>query len=80
MVVACEAVEDALFVVVGSDGLWEYMELQEACDLVYPLRMERRPAMEAAALLVKTAAARWKREEGDYRDDMTATVLYLPCF
>ena len=34
----------------------------------------------AAALLVKTAAARWKREEGDYRDDMTATVLYLPCF
>ena len=80
VVVACEAVEDALFVVVGSDGLWEYMELQEACDLVYPLRMERRPAMEAAALLVKTAAARWKREEGNYRDDMTATVLYLPCF
>ena len=37
-------------------------------------------AMEAAALLVKTAAARWKREEGNYRDDMTATVLYLPCF
>ena len=33
--------------------------------------------MEAAALLVKTAAARWKREEGDYRDDITAICVRI---
>ena len=53
---------------------------EEAKDFTAPRPADLLRPMEAAALLVKTAAARWKREEGDYRDDMTATVLYLPCF
>ena len=37
-------------------------------------------ATEACTALVKEAAACWKRFEGTYRDDITAIVVFLPCF
>ena len=35
------------------------------------------PAFEAARFLIAMAAYAWKTEEGDYRDDITAVVVYL---
>ena len=35
-------------------------------------------AAEGCAKLVHEAAARWKQEEGNYRDDITAIVARLP--
>ena len=34
--------------------------------------------MDAAELLIAESARRWKWAEGDYRDDITAIVVFLP--
>ena len=71
----CAAHEDALFLIVGTDGLWELMPSQVAAELVLPLYRRGAPATAAAELLISEAAARWKEDEGDYRDDITAVCL-----
>jgi len=63
-----------LFVIVASDGVWEFIESQEACQLV----AKHKNATDACSSLVHEAAARWKKFEGSYRDDITAIVAYLP--
>ena len=35
------------------------------------------PATAAARFLIAKAAVQWKIEEGTYRDDITAVVVYL---
>ena len=35
------------------------------------------PAIVAARFLIAKAALAWRCEEGDYRDDITAIVLYI---
>lgn len=61
-------------IVVASDGLWEFVEDQEAINIVsgHP------SASRAAAALLAEAKARWKKKGGGYRDDITIGVLYLP--
>ena len=63
-----------LFVIVASDGVWEFIESVEACQLVH----KHKNATEACSALVLEAAQRWKRFEGSYRDDITAIVAFLP--
>lgn len=63
-----------LFVIVASDGVWEFIESIEACALVN----KHKNATEACSALVLEAAQRWKRFEGSYRDDITAIVAFLP--
>ena len=63
-----------LFVIVASDGVWEFIESVEACQLVN----RHKNATEACSALVLEAAQRWKRFEGSYRDDITAIVAFLP--
>jgi protein phosphatase 2C family protein 2/3 len=62
------------FVIVASDGVWEFIESDEACQIV----LKHRNATDACAALVHEAAARWKRFEGSYRDDITCIVTFLP--
>ena len=35
------------------------------------------PALDACRFLIAKAAVAWKKYEGDYRDDITAIVVYL---
>jgi len=63
-----------LFVIVASDGVWEFIPSQEAAELV----ATKDHASNACDLLVKESADRWRREEGNYRDDITAVITYLP--
>ena len=72
------------FLVACSDGVWGVMSSQECVDIV-AASQERQPdkqlnAFLAAQEVVAEAARRWKDEEGDYRDDITAIVLNLPLF
>ena len=62
------------FVIVASDGIWEFITSQQACDIV----KDHDNASEAARVLVDTAADRWREEEGSYRDDITCIVAFLP--
>ena len=71
------------FLIACSDGVWGVMSSQEAVDIVAST-IERQPdkklnAFLAAQEVLTDAARRWKDEEGDYRDDITAVVVALPC-
>ena len=64
------------FMILASDGVWEFIESQEAVEIVH-LNIDK-GAEEACKVLIDTATERWKEEEGDYRDDITAIVVKLP--
>ena len=52
---------------------------QEAVDIVGAIYRAGKPAKAACTTLIAHSALRWRREEGNYRDDITAIVVYLPC-
>lgn len=62
------------FLIVASDGVWEFITSQEACELVSKFES----ATDAVTALVQEASDRWHKFEGSYRDDITAIVVYLP--
>jgi protein phosphatase 2C family protein 2/3 len=62
------------FVCVASDGIWEFISSQQACDVI-----SKHPTARGACVeLVNLAEQRWKEEEGSYRDDITCIIAYLP--
>lgn len=60
------------FIILASDGVWEFMDNQEAVDLVGKARTPE----AACRLLVAESVARWQAEE-EVIDDITAVVLFL---
>ncbi|KAL3930229.1 MAG: hypothetical protein SGPRY_001625 [Prymnesium sp.] len=62
-------------ILLASDGVWEFMSSQEAISLVQRFSNDASAACKA---LIMEAAWRWKKEEGNYRDDITAIVCFLP--
>eukprot|EP00322_Chrysochromulina_rotalis_P011983 CAMPEP_0115874366 /NCGR_PEP_ID=MMETSP0287-20121206/24502_1 /TAXON_ID=412157 /ORGANISM="Chrysochromulina rotalis, Strain UIO044" /LENGTH=232 /DNA_ID=CAMNT_0003329511 /DNA_START=1 /DNA_END=695 /DNA_ORIENTATION=+ len=65
------------FLVLASDGLWEFLSSESVVEIVGGFLERGEPAIQAARFLIATAAFAWKAEEGDYRDDITAVVVYL---
>lgn len=45
------------------------------CFVYHPTR-----PIQATQDLIEAAATKWREVEGDYRDDITAVVIRLPCF
>ncbi len=68
---------DDLFLILASDGVWEFIDNQEAVQIVYDFHQKGLPAIDACRYLIAKAAICWRRYEGDYRDDITAIVVYL---
>jgi len=62
--------------VVASDGVWEFIESEEACKLV----ASHGTAADSCAALIDESSRRWRVEEGNYRDDITAIVCRFPFF
>jgi hypothetical protein len=56
------------FIIMASDGVWEFISSQEAVDIVQSFL--HLGATFACQQLIQTAATRWQEEEGDYRDDV----------
>ena len=65
------------FLILASDGVWEFVDNDEAVELVADFYYQGMPAIDACRFLIAKAALRWRQEEGDYRDDITAIVVYL---
>jgi protein phosphatase PTC2/3 len=66
---------DDEFLILASDGVWEFVASHEAVRVVSDnLHLG---ATQACQALIEMAAARWHDEEGDYRDDITALVIRL---
>jgi protein phosphatase 2C family protein 2/3 len=60
------------FMIMASDGVWEFISSQEAVDIVSTSLANGCGIPEACQELIETAAARWQEEEGDYRDDVSS--------
>lgn len=64
------------FLVLASDGVWEFMSSQEVATFVGRFRRSRAAADEAADALVREAVRRWRRNEVVV-DDTTAVVVWI---
>jgi len=72
--VAChELSADDEVLILASDGVWEFISSEEAVAIVE----KTSTAQEATAALINEATVRWRKEEGNYRDDVTAMVVHL---
>ena len=65
------------FIVLASDGVWEFLSSEEVVEIVGGFLQRGEPAIVAARFLIARAALAWRAEEGDYRDDITAIVLMV---
>ena len=65
------------FIVLASDGVWEFLSTEHVVEVVGGFLERGEPAIVAARFLIAKAALAWRCEEGDYRDDITAIVLYI---
>lgn len=65
--------------VMGSDGIWEFITSEEAVALVGAYFDAAKPnaAKAACKALIDLAVKRWREIEGDYRDDITCIVMKL---
>eukprot|EP00359_Climacostomum_virens_P002884 CAMPEP_0204911982 /NCGR_PEP_ID=MMETSP1397-20131031/10206_1 /ASSEMBLY_ACC=CAM_ASM_000891 /TAXON_ID=49980 /ORGANISM="Climacostomum Climacostomum virens, Strain Stock W-24" /LENGTH=400 /DNA_ID=CAMNT_0052082733 /DNA_START=144 /DNA_END=1343 /DNA_ORIENTATION=- len=63
------------FIIIGSDGLWEFMSNQEAVDIVGADYLSA-SAESSCDKLVREAVRRWNRQE-DVVDDITVVIVYL---
>ena len=64
------------FIIVASDGIWEYLHGDDCIRIVRPFYEENKDCEEAALALVKEAFRKWKRKEIAI-DDITVIVLFF---
>lgn len=81
--------QNDLFIIIGTDGLWEYIDPQEAVEYVYDeMKISTRSdasgevaqsgASRAATKLMRLAIDRWREEQDDFRDDISAVIIGFP--
>mmetsp|Transcript_1858 Transcript_1858/g.3688 ORF Transcript_1858/g.3688 Transcript_1858/m.3688 type:complete len:108 (-) Transcript_1858:96-419(-) len=63
------------FMIVATDGVWEFVSSDEAIEIVARHLDAGEGASRACQCLIEEAAAKWHDFEGDYRDDITALVV-----
>ena len=64
------------FVIVCSDGVWEFISNEEAIALV--ANYGKSKVRQAAEQLAKLAWSRWIHNEGETVDDITVLIAFLP--
>ena len=67
-----------MYLILASDGVWEFISMDQAVQLVNTCFEQSKSPKEACQFLIAKAAMEWRLNEGNYRDDITATVLWLP--
>ena len=63
------------FIILASDGVWEFLGNQTVADIVYPFYLKKN-AEGAAESLVRAAFKEWKSQE-NVIDDITCIVIFL---
>lgn len=71
----CEIQKQDDFLILATDGVWEFITSQEAVQIVN--QHLKNGATKACQALIEAAADKWHDEEGNYRDDITALVVRL---
>ena len=70
--------DEDCFLILASDGVWEFMDMHAAVEIVDGFYKDGKGAIDACRLLLAKSALLWRVHEGQYRDDITAVVVYLP--
>jgi serine/threonine protein phosphatase PrpC len=68
--------KDDKFIVLASDGVWEFLSNEDVAAIVMPF-FEKRNAEGAAEALVRESYLKWKSEEDDIIDDITCVIIFL---
>ena len=61
------------FIILASDGVWEFLSSQQAVDIVSDI-IYTEGVSAACENLIEAAGECWQKEEGDYRDDITVVI------
>jgi len=61
--------------VIGSDGVWEFLSNQEVAQIVWPF-YKKNTAEGAADAVVREAHKRWTQED-DTIDDITCVIVFF---
>jgi protein phosphatase 2C family protein 2/3 len=64
------------FMIIATDGVWEFISSQDAVNIVASSLKNGSGASGACQVLIEAAAAQWHQNEGNYRDDITAMVIH----
>ena len=64
------------FIIIASDGIWEYLHGDDCIKIVRPFYEENKDCEEAALALVKESFRKWKRKEVAI-DDITVIVVFF---
>lgn len=67
--------EDDKFIVIASDGVWEFLSNDEVSRIVWP-HYKNNSAEKAAEALIKESLKKWKSEE-NVVDDITCIIIFL---
>ncbi|CAD8179723.1 unnamed protein product [Paramecium pentaurelia] len=67
--------KEDLFIVLGSDGIWEFLDNQTIAELVYPFYQKDDP-QGACQKIIQEAVAAWKAHSQGI-DDITAIVIFF---
>lgn len=67
---------DDRFIVLASDGVWEFLSNEEVAKVVLPY-FECKNAEKAAEAVVRESYLKWKQEEDDIVDDITCVIIFL---
>lgn len=70
-----EISENDKFIIVASDGVWEFLTNEQVINFVVPFYIRNDPE-GACDKLIKEATDAWKKED-DVVDDITAIVIFL---
>ena len=63
------------FVVIASDGVWEFLSSQEIAQIVQPFFYKNNPE-QAGNAIVRAAAKKW-RQNDSVVDDITCITIFL---
>ncbi len=67
--------EDDKFIVIASDGVWEFLSNVQVMNYVLPFYLKNQPEA-ACEKLIKESVICWKRED-EVIDDITAIVIFF---
>ena len=67
--------KDDKFIIIASDGIWEFISNTEAVEMVVNFWMKNDPE-GAVDELVRVAVQRWKKED-EVIDDITCILIFL---
>ena len=74
-VIKVELQPEHKFVVIASDGVWEFLSNEEIGQIVWPFYQENSPE-QAGNAIVRAAAQKW-RENDSMIDDITCITIFL---